>query len=180
MRHILSQYLDTEPGGLFFEQGDHGKPYLAGSQRSSGIHFNLTHSHEIALLALTRTTDIGVDVEFFREMDEADSLAARYFSSEEQKVYFSLPKNQRTQGFYNCWTRKEAFIKAIGDGLSYPLNLFDVSLVPGEPAKLLQIENDPVEASKWTLEAFHPTREYTAAVALRAKGVRFEHFWFER
>ena len=178
MRHILGTYLDTEPGRLHFEQGDHGKPYLSGPLADSGIQFNLTHSHEIAILALTQRMEIGVDVEYIREKEDADSLAARYFSPEEQKAYFSLPGDQRNQAFYNCWTRKEAFIKAIGEGLSYPLDRFDVNLVPGQPARLLKIENDPVEASHWTLEAFQPDEGYAAAVALRMNGAEFKHFWY--
>jgi len=179
MRRILSSYTEPEPGGLDFVIGDHGKPSLAATYRSPGLHFNLTHSHEIAILAVTLKAQIGVDVEHVREMEDIDSIAGRFFSTTEQAFYFSLPENQRTQGFFNCWTRKEAFIKAIGEGLSYPLHRFDVSLIPGEPARLLHIETDPAEASHWTLEAFSPALGYTAAVALRARTVRFKRFWYE-
>jgi 4'-phosphopantetheinyl transferase len=178
VRKILGSYLDVEPAELIYELGDHGKPALAGGLKKADLHFNLTHSHEIALFAMLREVEVGIDVEFFRPMDDFDSVAGRFFSSAEQSAYFSLSEELRPQGFYNCWTRKEAFIKAIGDGLSYPLEKFDVSLVPGEPAQLFRIENEPQEASHWTLEAFYPLKEYTAAVALRAKDIRFQWFWY--
>ena len=179
VRRILGNYLDAEPAELIYELGDHGKPALAGEQIETNLHFNLTHSHEIALFAMVREVEVGIDVEFYRPMDDFDSIAARFFSAAEQSAYFSLPKDLRPQGFYNCWTRKEAFIKAIGDGLSYPLEKFDVSLVPGEPAQLFRIENEPQEVSYWTLEAFYPLEEYTAAVALRAKDIRFQWFRYD-
>ena len=178
MRRILSHYLDEDPSELVYEIGSHGKPALGGRHKEAGLQFNLTHSHEIALFVLVREVEIGIDVEFVREIDDLDGIAGRFFSVSEQADYFSLPKDQRAQGFYNCWTRKEAFIKAIGDGLSYPLEKFDVTLIPGERAQLLRIEDNPVEASHWTLEAFQPEPGYTGAVALRAKGIHFEHYRF--
>lgn len=178
VRRILGSYLGVEPAELIYEIGDHGKPALAGGLKETGLHFNLTHSHEIALFAMVRDVEIGVDVEFFRHMDDFDGIAARFFSSAEKTAYFSLPENLRPQGFYNCWTRKEAFIKAIGDGLSYPLEKFDVSLVPGEPSQLFRIEDEPQEASHWTLKAFYPLEGYTAAAALKAKDIRFQWFWY--
>jgi len=178
VRRILSAYLDAEPNELVYEHGDHGKPALSGQYKNKGFHFNITHSHEIALFAVVKGIEIGVDVEFVREMGDIDGIAGRFFSASEQTSYFSLPKDQRLLGFYNCWTRKEAFIKAIGEGLSYPLEKFDVSLAPSEPAQLLRIETDPAEAFHWTLEAFNPSPEYIAAVALRKKGFRFKRFWY--
>lgn len=180
MRHILSTYLDAEPSDLVYEFGDHGKPALGCVFKTSGLQFNLTHSHEIALFGIVKGVEIGVDVEFFKEMGDINGITTRFFSPTEQAAFFSLPKDKRLQGFYNCWTRKEAFIKAIGEGLSYPLHKFDVSLAPGEPARLIRIETNPEEASRWTLNAFHPTPEYTAAVALRAKKVHFKRFWYGR
>lgn len=178
IRRILSCYLDVDPGELVYELGGHGKPSLGGRHKEAGLHFNLAHSHEIALFGLVREVEIGIDVELVREVDDLDGIASRFFSASEQADYFSLPKDQRAQGFYNCWTRKEAFIKAIGDGLYYPLEKFDVTLIPGERAQLLRIEDDLQEASHWTLEAFDPAPEYTGAVALRAKGIHFEQYRF--
>jgi 4'-phosphopantetheinyl transferase len=179
LRQILGAYLDASAEALVFDQSKHGKPALAGAQQDCSIRFNLSHSHEIALLAVTNGVEIGVDVEYMRQMGDIDGIAGRFFSAAEQAVYFELSETLRPQGFFNCWTRKEAFIKAIGEGLSYPLHQFDVSLAPGEPARLLRVKTDPEEAWQWTLDAFHPTPEYTAAATLRQREVQFQQFWFE-
>ena len=100
--------------------------------------FNLSHSHGIALYALTRGREIGVDIEYFRPDVEAGKLAERFFSPREAAVLRALPEHLRREGFFNCWTRKEAYIKAEGKGMAIPLSAFDVSLTPGEPAALLR------------------------------------------
>ena len=178
MREILGEYLGANPTDIPFDQTDHGKPGLTGPLKESNLYFNLTHSYEMALLAVVLDCEIGVDVEYVKKMGDIDGIAGRFFSASEQAVYFELPEDQRPQAFFNCWTRKEAFIKAIGEGLSYPLHQFDVSLAPGEPAQLLRVETDPDEALRWTMAAFHPTPDYTASVALRARGVKIRHFEF--
>lgn len=178
LRRILGVYLDADPASLDFDHSDHGKPALAGAQKTTGLYFNLTHSHEIALLAVVSGVEIGIDVEYIQKMGDIDGIAGRFFSTAEQAAYFDLPEDLKPQGFFNCWTRKEAFIKAIGEGLSYPLHQFDVSLTPGEPARLLRVESDPAEALHWTLDAFHPTPGYTAAVAVRARQIQFSRFQY--
>ena len=101
------------------------------------LRFNLAHSHELALYAFTRGREIGVDIEYLRALPDADQIADRFFSARENATLQALPASQRRQAFFNCWTRKEAYIKAIGKGLSQPLDQFEVSLAPGDPARLL-------------------------------------------
>ena len=132
LRIILGRfYLDFEPYKLKFGYGEYGKPYISDHFLNRKLCFNNAGSHELAMYALTANDDIGIDVEFQRELTDADDIAAHYFSSGEIAAFQSLPGKTKQKGFYNCWTRKEAFIKAIGKGLSFPLDKFEVSLVPG-------------------------------------------------
>ncbi len=166
LRTILGRYLGTEPSRLQFCYGPHGKPYLAGRFGEGALRFNLAHSHELALYAFTRGREIGVDLEYIRYMPDAEHIAASFFSARENAVLHSLPASQKQEAFFNCWTRKEAYIKAIGNGLGQPLDKFDVSLAPGEPARLLNVEGDTEEASRWSLNALTPTPGYVGALAV--------------
>jgi 4'-phosphopantetheinyl transferase len=130
-----------------------------------GFHFNLAHSHELAVYAFARHHAVGIDVEYVRELADARQLAARFFSARENAAWLALPAGQRAVGFYNCWTRKEAYIKAIGEGLSCPLDQFDVSLAPGEPARLLSIAGDEGAANQWSLWTLSPAPGYVGALA---------------
>jgi 4'-phosphopantetheinyl transferase len=178
VREILAGYLVTAPAEIQFDQTDHGKPALSGPFKTSGLYFNLTHSHELAVVGLVRDHEIGVDVEYVQKMGDIDGIASRFFSSAERAAYLDLAEDQRALGFFNCWTRKEAFIKAIGEGLSHPLDQFDVNLAPGVPASLLRIGDDDEEAPRWTLEPFKPEPDYIGAVALRAREVQVRFFRF--
>ena len=139
LRVILARYIDVHPTGIEFGHTSHGKPWLAGFYKESGIFFNLTHSHELGIAAVTLEGEVGIDVEYVKEIGDIDGIATRFFSPVEQDAYLDLSDTDRITGFYNCWTRKEAFIKAIGEGLSHPLDQFDVTLTPGEPARFLRI-----------------------------------------
>jgi len=170
LRMILSYYTGIEPSRLQFCYGPHGKPALTEASSSDRLCFNLSHSQELALFAVTRDREIGVDLECVRPISDAEQIAERFFSAQENAVFRALPRNQKQQAFFNCWTRKEAYIKARGEGLSLPLKQFDVSLIPGEPAKLLSIRGDPEEASKWSLQALSPAPGYVAALAVEGHG----------
>jgi 4'-phosphopantetheinyl transferase len=124
----------------------------------------------VAVYAFSHEREIGVDVEAVHEMKDADEIAERFFSRSEYFAYRALDPRQRALGFYNCWTRKEAFVKATGDGLSFPLGCFDVSLAPGVPAKLLRIRDASGDHSRWGLESFSPVPGFVAAVAARDVG----------
>ncbi len=167
LRNILSRYLDREPDQLRFCYNSYGKPALIEETDTERLCFNLSHSHGIALYAITRGREIGIDIEYFRPDVEAEKLAERFFSPREVTVLRALPEHLRKEGFFNCWTRKEAYIKAEGKGLSIPLNAFDVSLIPGEPAALLRTQKHPQEAACWSLQALNPVPSYAAALAVK-------------
>ena len=167
LRNILSRYLDREPDQLRFCYNSYGKPALTEEAGAEELCFNLSHSHGIALYAITCGREIGIDIEYFRPDVEAEKLAERFFSPREAAVLRALPEHLRKEGFFNCWTRKEAYIKAEGKGMSIPLSAFDVSLTPGEPAALLRSQSHPQETSRWSLQALSPEPGYTAALAVK-------------
>lgn len=175
LREILSRYLAVEPQRLVFSYGLKGKPSLApeclkASSKASELRFNLSHSGGLALYAFIYGRDIGVDVEQLRQLDDAENIARRFFSASEVQVFCSLPAQVRIEGFFNCWTRKEAYIKATGDGLSTPLDRFAVTLRPGEAARFVHIDGKPVDAARWFLRELHPASGYVAAVCVEGQG----------
>ncbi len=172
LRQILGGYLGVAPGSLEFLYGEYGKPSLA--ERSFGdegrpLYFNLAHSHRLALCGVTRSEEIGVDVERIVAMEDALQIAASFFSPREQEILRSLPVDRIDEGFFNCWTRKEAFVKLKGEGLSHRLDTFDVSLAPEEPAAILSLSGSREAAASWKLYSLIPEQGYVAAVAI-AKG----------
>jgi len=162
LRALLSSYLNRKPGELRFHYGAHGKPALANGSTDDSICFNVSYSDEMALLAFSRGREIGVDIERIRTELAREKIAERFFSLREVDSLFSLPPDTQTEAFFNCWTRKEAYIKARGEGLSLPLETFTVSLVPGEPAALLST----AEPSGWCLRELTPDPSYAAALAV--------------
>jgi len=165
LRCILAAYLDKSPTALTFGYGERGKPFLP----ERPVRFNLSHSGDWALCALCLNHAVGVDIEFMRADRELDKLARRFFASSEAEALAALPETQRVQGFYNCWTRKEAYIKACGDGLWRALDQFRVTLDPAQAPALVWTEGDPGEAAQWTVVALDPAPGYAAALATRAR-----------
>lgn len=163
---LLSRYLQCDPRIIRFRTNAYGKPALDLSQQEHSLRFNLSHSHEMALLSFTYNRELGVDIEYMREIEDYDKLARVSFSPNERLVLRELADDEKRQGFYNCWTRKEAYIKARGMGLSLPLNLFDVSLLPGEPAQLLASREDAREVSRWTMRDLSPAPGYAGALCV--------------
>src|SRR6185312_16328849 len=143
LRILLSRYLKTHPHQFSFCYNDYGKPLLEKSAHSPQLQFNISHSHELALYAFTPAREIGVDVEYMRSNLDYMELAEHTFSAYENEMLQALPTEMRREAFFLCWTRKEAYIKARGKGLSMPLKEFDLSLKPGEPARLLHSREDP-------------------------------------
>ena len=170
LRTLLGRYLKTDPHLLHFDYNAYGKPSLGYPFSESTLHFNVSHSHEVALYAFTYARQIGVDVEYMRLDIDYIELAKYSFSPHEQAMLSSLPKALRHQGFFNGWTRKEAYIKAKGKGLSLPLDSFDVSLCPGEPVKLLASREVPQETACWSLQELLPASGYAAALAVEGSG----------
>jgi 4'-phosphopantetheinyl transferase len=173
LRTILAAYLAgnqaTTPGGLSFSYSDKKKPSLGPAHEGSNITFNISHSGGIALLAFTRGRAIGVDVEQARSNFDLEAIARRFFSPAEQKQLAALPAGKKADGFFRCWTRKEAYIKATGKGLSLPLSQFDVALEPGESSALLATRPDTSEAGRWLLREVSAGPGYIAALCVRGQ-----------
>jgi len=169
LRDILARYLYRSPEDVQFQIGEHGKPMISSE---TGLDFNLSHSGDFALVAVTSGRKVGVDVEKHRQDMEYEKIAQRYFSEREKSELQKLPTDQKMNGFFNCWTRKEAYIKAQGLGLLLPLDDFDVSLSPNQPAVLYATRPDSLEASNWTLETID-MYHHTGAVAVEGKNMDF-------
>jgi 4'-phosphopantetheinyl transferase len=165
VRILLGRYLDRVPEELRFALNPYGKPALQDENERRQLSFNLSHSQDYALLAVTCNREVGVDIEYIRPNLVDEQIAERFFSPREVGVLRSLEPDLQKEAFFVCWTRKEAFIKAKGQGLSIPLNSFDVSLSPDEPAELLQTREDPSEAGRWKLQALEPQPGYKGTVA---------------
>lgn len=174
LRMILARYLDRAPAQLEFIYGPYGKPELAPGDNADGLRFNVSHSQGLALYAITRYYQIGVDLEGVRANFAWEDIAGRCFAPREVEALRLLPAASRAGAFLNCWTRKEAFVKALGAGLSLPLDQFEVSLAPGEPARLLRTTGDSQEASQWSIRELEPAPGYIAAIAVRAARCEFK------
>lgn len=176
LRDILSRYLKVGPHEPRFSYSSYGKPALVAAPGAAPLNFNVSHSQGIALFAVTYGRELGVDIEYIRADFECEQIAERFFSEPENAVLRTLPTPVQHEAFFNCWTRKEAYIKAIGEGLSHPLDEFDVSLAPGEPAALLHSRGDPREVTRWQLQALFPARGYVAALAAEGSDWSLAHW----
>jgi 4'-phosphopantetheinyl transferase len=169
LRMILSRYTNIAPAEVRFSYSEHAKPMLAnGSEQDRKIKFNLAHSTGLALFAFTRAGEIGVDLELIRPEIAGDEIARRFFSAAEVACLERIPAPARQEAFFNCWTRKEAFVKAKEIGLFLALDQFDVNLDPREPAALLRTGWDADEASRWSLKAIDVAPGYAGTVAVEA------------
>jgi 4'-phosphopantetheinyl transferase len=169
LRDILGRYLLCEPDELTFSVNQYGKPALNDHK----LEFNLSHSCDFALIAITQGRKVGVDVERIRSDMELENIASRNFSKNENSELMALPLEQRVTGFFNCWTRKEAYIKAHGLGLSLPLEDFDVSLTPNEPAILRATRPDQQEAARWSLRSLEVNPNYAGALVVEGMDLEF-------
>jgi 4'-phosphopantetheinyl transferase len=167
LRLLLGRYLACRPDALRFEYGDHGKPALADGD--AALRFNLAHADGLAVCALARGWDVGVDLERVRPLPDAQGVARSFFSLGEVTALENLPAPQRRRAFFDAWTRKEAFLKALGSGLARPLDSFEVTLTPGDPARLVWTLGDPAEAERFSLFSFEPRPGYVAALAVPSR-----------
>jgi 4'-phosphopantetheinyl transferase len=158
LRYVLSRYLDVKPEELRFSYGAFGKPALIGEE----LRFNMSHSHGLALFAVSADRELGVDVEHVRADFASEDIARRFFSTVEVAAFNALPKAEQVAAFFRCWTRKEAYIKAIGRGLSEPLDAFDVTLAPGDMAALLRAAG--ADVSRWAMFDLDPGEDYAGAL----------------
>jgi 4'-phosphopantetheinyl transferase len=162
LRTILALHLGTAPALLRFAYGPHGKPELAPH---SSLCFNASHSGHLAVFAVTLGCDLGIDLEQLRPVKNMQQVANRFFCSEEAAEFISLPDSERQRAFFLCWTRKEAYIKATGEGLSAALDSFRVTLLPSQPAAILHIGGSIEAARHWTLHPLEPAPGYLATLA---------------
>jgi len=166
LRTLLDRYLYMLPAQLQFAYNEYGKPSLDTPAPGKPLHFNLSHSHELALFAFSYIGPVGVDIEYMRAGVSAEQAARVSFSPREQALLLALPLDERREAFYTCWTRKEAYIKGRGTGFSLEPSLFDVAFLPGEPAALLASREDPGEPARWMLQALQPGADYAGALAV--------------
>lgn len=167
LRDVLGRYLYASPRELEFSYNKYGKPSLKSEVK---LRFNMSHSHEVALLAVAEDVELGVDVEHIRADFASEDIARRYFSRLEVETFDALPKEEQVAAFFRCWTRKEAYIKAIGKGLSQSLDCFDVTLAPGAPAALLRADSE--DKLTWSFSDLDAGPEYAAALAVEGAGSR--------
>ncbi len=176
LRRLLAWYVGSDPADLRFDTGPHGKPSLAGGRPE----FNLSHSGDVAVVAISGAGEVGVDIEAIRPLDDGQAIAGRFFATGEAERLRRLAPELRDEAFFACWTRKEAFVKAIGEGLSHPLDSFEVTLAPGEPARLLHVGGKPPDAARWTLAALPAVPGYAGALVVRGRPERVDYRMWSR
>jgi 4'-phosphopantetheinyl transferase len=172
LRVVLGRYLDAPPGLLRFGTGPHGKPFLL----DGGVQFNVSHSGERALIAVSPRREVGIDIELHRPDVEFLALARHSFSASERRGLEALPAAEVAAAFYRCWARKESFIKARGDGLAFPLDGFDVSLEPAPAVALLGCAAAPMELARWRIVPLEIEEGYAAALTVEGEGARIAAF----
>jgi 4'-phosphopantetheinyl transferase len=179
MRCILGRYLCVRPQNVALSRSRTGKPALAGPFEKSRITFNLSHSGDLGLLALTLDSLIGVDIERIREDYEIHD-SADVFSTQEEKSLRSLPQSQRTAAFFSCWTRKEAYVKALGDGLSIPLRSLDVGFASSVPPAPPRVLKSPRQGTRWSMYDIPMPDGYCAALVVEGKEHRLQQLKWSR
>lgn len=175
LRLILSRYLSKAPAEITFDYNRFGKPALP-AQQASNLRFNLSHANELALYAVSNAHEVGVDIEYIKPNRDTREIIERFFSENEKMEFQHLPEFMRIKAFFSGWTRKEAFIKARGEGLSFPFEKFSVSLHPDQPARLMHIDPDKKDGREWMLKDIPINDAYRAAVAVSSPVFQFS-FW---
>jgi 4'-phosphopantetheinyl transferase len=177
LRIVLGRYAKLPSESLEFGQTEYGKPFLTNPE-AAGLLFNLSHSGEVALIAVAREREVGVDVELMRADFATNEVAEHFFSVAEIYTLSGLEPKLRTQAFFNCWTRKEAYVKARGEGLSMPLDVFDVSLAPGTSAAMLSNRVDKSEPSRWIFQNLQIAPDYAGTLVVEAIASRPDLSYF--
>lgn len=177
LRMLLGSYLCVAPNKLGFSYGMHGKPFLAQPSGAERLCFNLSHSEDMVIFVLTEGREVGIDLEHVHPVAETDVITGQCFSARERDELNNLTSNQRETGFFNCWTRKEAYLKARGGGFSVSLDGFSVSLTPGEPAALLEDLDDLQKTDSWQLHHLIPESGYIAALAVEGTHAVQLSYW---
>lgn len=179
LRQILSQYCMTNPNAINFKYTYYQKPYF--KINPFNLQFNMSHSYNMAILAITKKHSIGIDLECIQPMENVIDIANQFFSPQEYSKFVLVPSSQKIKTFYTIWTRKEAFVKAIGEGLYYPLNAFEVTFLPTEPIKILKINNSTAEAAKWSLNSStfnYANNQYISAIITKSYSKKIVSFHY--
>jgi 4'-phosphopantetheinyl transferase len=172
-RILLGRCLGIPADHVSFEYGPTGKPKLAKDLQESPLCFNVAHSGDFVLVALAYRYELGVDIELIQREVEVDAITRQFFSSNERaRLVANVPADRKHDAFFTCWTRKEAYLKARGDGLSLPLDSFDVTFLPGEAPRLIETRRDPAEASRWTLQDLDVDPGYKASLACESASLQ--------
>jgi 4'-phosphopantetheinyl transferase len=179
-RAVLARYLKCQPAELRFDHGPHGRPTVTDHPGRSLLRFTQSRSAHLALIAVTSQHDVGIDIEQIR-LDLADrDVVRRCFARKESRELLRLPGHLWPQGFFGVWTRKEAYLKATGQGLSYPLDAFEVTTSPDSEAALVTHRDDPREVDRWQMRTYWPAPNFIATVAVDGVEVKLRHFDWPR
>ena len=175
LRNLLNRYTGIQPEQIQFKYNVTGKPFLAGMESGTDLSFNLSHSGLLVLYAFCWGRQVGIDVECIRPMEEMDQVAEMNLSHREYRAYKRVSEQDRLKAFYNCWSRKEAFVKAIGDGMSLPMREIEVSLEAHRPAQLLSIQGSLEQANLWTMHDLKTWDGYAAALVVEGRDHTISH-----
>lgn len=175
LRLLIGRYLTADPKEIRFTRNQYGKPFVASGHRTLPLMFNISHSNHAVLYGFTLGRRIGVDIEFVKPIPDMEAIAEKFFSRKERTELMTLPEDRRRDAFYHCWTQKEAFVKALGEGLSRDLDQFDVSVSPDSPAVLRRTAWDEEEAGRWSLASMKLLPGYQAALAVEGSGWTLKH-----
>ena len=178
LRILLGAYLELDPMQLIFDYGLHGKPHVSQQSTQSPIQFNLSHSEDLSLFAFTKNARIGVDLEHLRPIPEVDLICERFFAPGEKTTMRGLPEDQKLEAFFTGWTRKEAYVKALGESIIPALDQVEVSLISGESTQLIIDVDNPEMIDKFSLISLVPLTGYLAAIAVENKSWVMRHFDF--
>jgi 4'-phosphopantetheinyl transferase len=171
LRDILSRYLHCQAAEIRFCTELNGKPGLDCANTSIRLDFNLSHSSGYLVVAVTQGKKVGVDIEMVRPVPDIDLITSQSFSEYERNMLALLTGEEKLLGFYRCWTRKEAYLKAVGSGLSIPLDSFDVSLAEDNPIEMVSNRLDPNQISRWSFYSFTPAHGFIGALVIEGQVV---------
>lgn len=175
LRLLLGKYLDAKPCAVPLASEAHGKPFVSGN---TGLRFNLSHSNDTALFAFARERELGIDIQELAPIERPEALARRFFSAQEIEALRTMPPDAYALAFYTCWTRKEAYLKARGEGLRLSLSKFSVSVHAEETAVLKSGKLEPAELDRWTFTNLPPTEGYAAALVVEGQGFDLKTFQY--
>lgn len=173
LREIIGHYLIIKPKDIVFSYTSFGKPYLAHNI----LNFNLSHAGSLVVYILANSKKVGIDIEKIHSIPEFLDIAKKFFSLQENLDLDSISKDKQLEAFFRCWTRKEAFVKAIGNGLSFPLNKFDVTLLPHDPPRIININNHNID-NEWSMCSMNPTYNYEGAFSFSGPKKNVKIFYF--